>query len=494
MAFASVETLPAPVDLNYHYYPPSLAAKYGIPQFFIDHVGAKISEKNDVNWQPDFSLYETRKQQAQCAKKHEFPLHLPAHLDFPLAWKGQEIQDSSTYTHVLTNSELEEIERALAQVKENGISFSAVDTHNFVLQGLGPVLMKLSVKLHQGIGFFVLKGLEPATYSREDNIIIYLGVSSYIGSRRGRVNPRGDMISHIVQAPKEQAEKWLVGPAFGNSAQPFHADIGADILALYYLRTAAKGGRTIVASAWTVYNELAQTRPEVLVELAGEEWVHHTFGHYPPFFKRPLLFLADGKPILNFSRRVITGNAASPRDPRAPPVTRAQLDAMDAVHFTAEKYCLKLEQHEGDMLFVNNLAMLHSREAFEDDDNTQRHLLRLWLRNDELGWKIPDGLQLEWDNLFEPAEEILEKWNPRPPFLDPRPAAPRTSKTFLEIDVLRLSFDMMQLLLCYESVILGTFGVPFSRLSREAEHPRSTFEYRDPVDDSDALSNKPYDV
>jgi hypothetical protein len=125
---------------------------------------------------------------------------------------------------------------------------------------------------------------------------------------------------------------------------------------------------------------------------------------------------------------VITGNTASPRDPRAPPVSRSQIDALDTVHFTAEKHCLKLDQMEGDMLFINNLGLLHSREAFQDDDSSRRHLLRLWLRNDDLGWKIPSGLQLEWDNLFEPAEEVKEKWNPEPDFLGPNNLTSRTSR------------------------------------------------------------------
>jgi hypothetical protein len=32
----------------------------------------------------------------------------------------------------------------------------------------------------------------------------------------------------------------------------------------------------VVASAWTVYNELARTRPDVLAELADDGWVHNT--------------------------------------------------------------------------------------------------------------------------------------------------------------------------------------------------------------------------
>lgn len=51
---------------------------------------------------------------------------------------------------------------------------------------LRPTLRDLSKEIHTGRGFVVLRGLHIDKYSREDNIIIYTRVSSYIGSIRGR--------------------------------------------------------------------------------------------------------------------------------------------------------------------------------------------------------------------------------------------------------------------------------------------------------------------
>ena len=53
----------------------------------------------------------------------------------------------------------------------------------------------MSHRVHNGCGFVVVRGLEPKSYSREDNVIIYLGVSSYIGERRGRQNVAGSKLS-----------------------------------------------------------------------------------------------------------------------------------------------------------------------------------------------------------------------------------------------------------------------------------------------------------
>lgn len=63
----------------------------------------------------------------------------------------------------------------------------------------------------------------------------------------------------------------------------------------------------------------------------------------------------------------------------------------------------------GDLVFINNLAILHSREAFEDSPASRRHLVRLWLSNETLRWALPPALQAGWRETFQ-NEEIEEKW------------------------------------------------------------------------------------
>jgi hypothetical protein len=53
------------------------------------------------------------------------------------------------------------------------------------------VLFSLTQDLHAGLGFFALRGLDPSRYSREDNVLIFLGVSSYIGEQRGKQDDSG---------------------------------------------------------------------------------------------------------------------------------------------------------------------------------------------------------------------------------------------------------------------------------------------------------------
>jgi hypothetical protein len=121
---------------------------------------------------------------------------------------------------------------------------------------------------------------------------------------------------------------------------------------------------------------------------------------------RPILFPAgEDKVLLSFSRRPLVGNATSPRSPGIPDLSDAHVEALNAVHFAAERHSLSMKLKAGDVLFWNNLAMVHARKGFTDSPGHRRHLIRLWLRNDdtEKGWPIPEELQAAWDEAFNHA-------------------------------------------------------------------------------------------
>jgi hypothetical protein len=70
----------------------------------------------------------------------------------------------------------------------------SVSKDRFPLPNLGKKLEDVSVQLHDGIGFAILRGLEPEKYSALDNILLYLGVTSYIAEIRGCQDYDGRMV------------------------------------------------------------------------------------------------------------------------------------------------------------------------------------------------------------------------------------------------------------------------------------------------------------
>lgn len=140
---------------------------------------------------------------------------------------------------------------------------------------LHSTLRALSKEIHTDRGFVVLRGLRIDDYSREDNIIIYTGVSSHIGSIRGRQqdtrlsNGTSPVISHIKDITSTADRGKIGAPSNTTDKQVYHTDAG-DIVSLLCLQTAAEGGESYLASSWLVYNILAKERPDLIRTLAAE--------------------------------------------------------------------------------------------------------------------------------------------------------------------------------------------------------------------------------
>lgn len=75
--------------------------------------------------------------------------------------------------------------------------------------------------------------------------------------------------------------------------------------------------------------------------------------------------------IIQYARRTFTGFQALPRSHDIPPITEAQAEALDALHFEAEKAAVGLDFRQGDVQYVNNLSVFHARDGFEDTETQQ---------------------------------------------------------------------------------------------------------------------------
>ncbi|KAF8816216.1 taurine catabolism dioxygenase TauD [Phlegmacium glaucopus] len=349
------------------------------------------------------------------------PEGFPRKLDSPLVWEGKDWTVESQWVYDLSPVELKEIDKAVCHFHGLGLHFGHISPKTFPLPTLGPTLVGLSHELHFGRGFFVLRTIPVDSYSRADNVLIYAGISSYVAGQRGVQDVGGGVLSHIKDLTRTQRAGSIGGPAYTSAAQVFHTDLGADIVSLMALDIAAEGGISRISSSWRVYNELAETRPDLIKTLASP-WIVEEFHLDPPFTIRPLLHYVDSRIIIQYARRYFTGYMGLPRSKNIPPITEAQAEALDALHFLGQKYSLGLNFQKGDIQYINNLSIFHARDGFRDDELHKysftsllviarllifhsRHLLRLWLRNEELSWKLPKSLQPLWKRNFDVKSE-----------------------------------------------------------------------------------------
>lgn len=70
--------------------------------------------------------------------------------------------------------------------------------------------------------------------------------------------------------------------------------------------------------------------------------------------------------MIQYARRTFTGFLAQPRSANIPPITEAQAEALEALHFTAEEHSAALDFQKGDIQYTNNLNIFHTRRGFRD--------------------------------------------------------------------------------------------------------------------------------
>ena len=75
--------------------------------------------------------------------------------------------------------------------------------------------------------------------------------------------------------------------------------------------------------------------------------------------------------IIQYARRTFTGYWGLPRSSDVPPITEAQAEALDALHFLAEKHAVSLGFRKGDVQYVNNLSIFHARDGFRNTPEQQ---------------------------------------------------------------------------------------------------------------------------
>ncbi|KAF8586906.1 taurine catabolism dioxygenase TauD [Ramaria rubella] len=369
--------------------------------------GRNDLKQPDIGYHPDETNYKARtaRRLAEEPDLHRasLPFGFPSKVEGKIVWEGKDWTREEQWVYQLTPIELDEIANALVHFKSLNIPMGYINKDTFPLPTLGDALKNLAQELYSGRGFFVLRTLPVDTYSRMDIAIVFAGISSHVGSNRGKQDGSGAVLAHIKDLRTSHAHERIGNAAYTTASQVFHTDTG-DLIALFALQTAAEGGVSRISSSARVYNELAATRPD-LIKTLSEPWPLDRFGGTPACIHRPLLFHEDGHIIIQYSRRQFTGYGDQKRNPDIPPITEAQAEALDAVHFLAQKLSLGLNFQKGDIQYINSLGLLHARDEFRDDAEHTRHLIRLWLQNKELSWKTPSELVPVWNRIYSLGPE-----------------------------------------------------------------------------------------
>ncbi|KAK7422987.1 hypothetical protein QQX98_001277 [Neonectria punicea] len=322
----------------------------------------------------------------------------------------------------LVDEELLEIDNALKHFHGLGLWGGEINGGNFPLPTLSKKLVMLKQDVLSGRGFVNIRGLEADRYSPEDTSLVFVGICKSMGTRIGRQD-EGYALGHIREANRSETSQDHRPFRDSNLALTYHTDGYCPILGMQMRAEAAEGGDHLLASSWAIYNELATTRPDIIRLLATPNWYFDPRGIHDDPRPRSIIFYegetqqgaGDGKLIINFIRYLLTGRPGVPKLAASPDCTSQQIEALDAIEAFSRKHSLKLDVRPGDIAFVNNWSMLHSRTAFRDDEEHVRYLVRIWLKNDNpvLEWPMPAVFRMGHLKIFDEDDHTL-KWNVTP--------------------------------------------------------------------------------
>ncbi|KAK4099839.1 Clavaminate synthase-like protein [Parathielavia hyrcaniae] len=274
----------------------------------------------DIGYTPDHDKYleRARRRQEEGRLSKALPPGFPPDVRSKLVWDGNDLAETYDWNYHLTEQDSEEIESAVRYFQGLGKPLGFIKQETFPLPHLHKTLRGVSHEIHNGHGFKVIKGVPVTKYTREENIIIYAGISAHVAPIRGRQDSRHEghpadvVLAHIKDLTASVDASNIGAPAYTADQQVFHTDVG-DIIALFALGEAAEGGQSYLSSSWKVYNELAATRPD-LIQTLSEPWAADTFGKLDkPYTLASLLHFqpaTDTDPerlIIQYARRSFTG-------------------------------------------------------------------------------------------------------------------------------------------------------------------------------------------
>lgn len=308
----------------------------------------------------------------------------------PGAWRKADFSGPADWSCRLKPEALAELDRAVEQIRRAGKRLSDLTAADFPLASFASDAAKLRNEVLHGHGFVVVKGLPVDRYTEDEAAMIYWGVGTLFGAtlpqnvkgdRLHSVRDEGQNIARDYGAVGVRFSKTTVGLDFHTDSAPAFQGNTPDIVALLALETARSGGSTALVSAQTLHNVVLAERPDYLERLYGGYYFDRRAELKPGESSTLLapIFTYDGAlkirhfPFYIFKAPEITGI----------PLTATDIEPLEFLDTVSrrEELAVTFDMERGDMQFVSNTFVLHSRTAYEDHPEPQRrrHLMRLWL-------------------------------------------------------------------------------------------------------------------
>ncbi|MCR9256454.1 MAG: TauD/TfdA family dioxygenase [Alphaproteobacteria bacterium] len=267
--------------------------------------------------------------------------------------------------------------------------------------GLGPDIALWREGLFEGTGVVVIRGLPVDRWGEDRARRVFWGLGHGLGKpvSQSRMGDRLGDITRVSDDPNQRGYR-------SGRALSMHTD-SDDVVGMFCLRPGASGGRSRLVSVHAIRALLAREAPETLAPLETGfryHWRGEEPAGEPPIteYRIPILGRGPGGDLQTcfLLNHLEQGHAATE------PMTEAERQALDRFIAATEDPDLRLDYDlaRGDMVFIDNLNLLHGRTAFEDTPDNRRLLLRLWLVADPARPRHPSIARFYGDGGIEEVE------------------------------------------------------------------------------------------
>lgn len=303
-------------------------------------------------------------------------------IEEPSAWLAEDLAGDPGWRHILTASELSELETATREARKQGLGVGEFGRDEFPLPTLGPRIEALVDGVENGRGVALLEGIPTSKYDDESLRLLYWGFGVHAGVVISQ-NSKGQLLAEVRDHGNEYSDRNTRGFSTNAELQP-HVDT-SDMTTLLCVRAARSGGESRVVSSTAAYNAILSEHPEYLDvlhrgfqnDLRGEgptgeidELTHNRI---------PVYSYCAGRVSCSFNYRMIENAAMKNAEPLSTH-ERAALDFLREVTLRPE-HGYRFMMKPGDIQMVSNHSVFHSRADYEDFEEPERKrcLFRLWV-------------------------------------------------------------------------------------------------------------------
>ena len=328
----------------------------------------------------------------------------------PWVWTPAELAARDDWIFPLSSAMLEDINRALADVKQRGLAMDSITATDFPLPSFTTDLVAIKNSLEGGPGMSLIRGVPVDRYERDDLRLILWGIGAHIGLGAPQ-SFRGDKIGDVM----DMSHTGDIRRSY-RSPRPLYLHVDPiDIVGLLCTRRAKEGGMSLLTSAATLHNTLLAERPDLMPSLYRGFHYSSTEASStgePPVtsYRIPVYRPVGEQIVVNFNASPI-GKALDSDDIDE---DATALEAFELFKKTAirDDLVFRTMLEPGDLQFLNNRVVLHGRTRFEDfpELERKRHMLRVWLKMPdwvpwpdnmywhEKGYRLSEGIGLHNEN------------------------------------------------------------------------------------------------